>query len=528
MEDSISSSSDEENIKRKKIRRILLLKTDEELKRKSKKNNNIMINSKTFKEMDNSHNIYNILLSEKSIIYSNYVKTEEKIIPNIHTNNNQSIIPSLINKVRTIIKNKKMEKPIKLLNSTFEEDSISPVISSFPKKIDLGFKRFSNNKKSVNVVNIHFIEDKLKSEKERINEDKLNKSTRVEKRGIYRLIDKIVNLKMNENTEDLIKDNIIKLRKYCNKLKKKKKKIKKLNKLKTKSCPKKSKEFSKRKSYRKRMTITNNKSFFKKSLFGSKEIKIDLKRVETRVNTAKQLNIKNIEIEEVQNKKEKEKEIHKFIDLLEKERKVNRNSSTKIIKKNIPIKKDKIINFSNKKKGLRKMQTLNFNNKKMLMEFSKNKVKKLVKNSEINKNDETVPYINLIPKEHLMSSKIQRPSKFLFNNNNNNNNIIIRENSKKKINSLFDVTRMSSSKEKKGIVLSCFNNKDKDKDKEKERLRTSIKKNKKSLHIKKEDKHDFSRLEKKYTIVKDDLIKCNIFSENNRKQPKKKINKATS
>ena len=78
------------------------------------------------------------------------------------------------------------------------------------------------------------------------------------------------------------------------------------------------------------------------------------------------------------------------------------------------------------------MQTLNFNNKKMLMEFCKNKVKKFVKNSEINKNDETVPYINLIPKEHLMSSKIQRPSKFLFNNNNNNNNIIIRENSKKK------------------------------------------------------------------------------------------------
>jgi hypothetical protein len=109
-----------------------------------------MINSKTMQEMNKSYNIYNILLSEKSKIYSNYVITEEQIVPN--NNFNHSIIQS--HSIKTIIQNKKKEKPIKLLNSTYEEDSLSPIISIFPKKIDLGFKRFKMTKKSVNEMSL--------------------------------------------------------------------------------------------------------------------------------------------------------------------------------------------------------------------------------------------------------------------------------------------------------------------------------------------------------------------------------------
>ena len=110
----MEDNSDDETLKRKKIRRILLLKTDEELKTISKKKCTVMINSKTTQEMNKSYNIYNILLSEKSRVYSNYVITEEKIVPNNIFSHN--IIP--IHSVKTIIQNKKVEKPIKLLNST--------------------------------------------------------------------------------------------------------------------------------------------------------------------------------------------------------------------------------------------------------------------------------------------------------------------------------------------------------------------------------------------------------------------------
>ena len=76
------NDEDEETVKRKKIRKILLLKTDDELKMISKNKSNIMINSKTTDEINKSYNLYNILLSEKSKIYFNFVKTEERIVSN--------------------------------------------------------------------------------------------------------------------------------------------------------------------------------------------------------------------------------------------------------------------------------------------------------------------------------------------------------------------------------------------------------------------------------------------------------------
>lgn len=489
-----------------------------------------MINSKTTQEMNKSYNIYNILLSEKSKVYSNYVITEEKIVPNnIFCHN---IIP--IHSVKTIIQNKKVEKPIKLLNSTFEEDSLSPIISIFPKKIDLGFKRFKMNKKTICEMSLQkYIDESLNLEKQTSNEEKLFQSTKIEKRGIFKLVDKILSIKMNENAEDIVKKNIIILRKYCNKLKKRKKKNKKINKQKMRSFPKKQKDKNdksdksdksdkkaQRKSYRKRNTITNDKSFFKKSLFRSRDARVDLKRVDSRLSTAKQLNLNIIEMDEGEpSKRAKERNKNK-------KKKI---SSTKVLKQIISIKKEKIFGSSNKRKTFRRMQTLTEkkeNKEKILSELRKIKNNKFMKNSEINKNDDSGPCITQISKEHLMSSKFQRPSKFLFTNNinnttinsNNNQSSICREGSKTKINSLFDCSRFSSNKDKKGNIQSCFNNKEKDKDKDKEKTRMSMRKPKKYISNKKDDKNE---IEKKLSN-KDEVIKTNILSEFNKK-PKKKL-----
>jgi hypothetical protein len=520
---------DDETLKRKKIRKILLLKTDEELKKINKKKINIMINSKTTQEMNKSYNIYNIPLSEKSKIYSYFVKIEEKIFPN-NNERNFNILP--LNSCHNVIENKKIERPIKLQSSSiFEDDSISPVVSFSPKKIELGFKRVNLLKKSmkINEKSIQkFINEKINLNlgKEIANKDRFNKSTRIENRGLYRLVDKILMIKMNENTQDTIKQNIIKLRKYCNKLKKKKKKVKKVIKPKNQSMPKVQKNKTIQKNYLKRMTLTNNKSYLKKSLLGSKDLKLDRKRVEIRLSTAKQLNINLIEIEEMVKEKEKEKEkIKEFVIIKDKGKKLNKNSSSKIIKNVASIKKDKYFEASNRKKGLRRMQTLNGNNKKIIEDLKKIKPKKIVKN-ENNKNEESNSCYHQIEKEFILSSKFQRPSKFLFNSTNN------RELYKSKINSQFDLSKMPSSKDRKGFIQS-FIYKDKDKDyKEKDRMRSSTKKNKRSAKIyenflhsnRKDDKYIVGKIEKKSTFNKEEVIKStNILSEFNKKQAKKKL-----
>ena len=133
------NDEDEDTVKRKKIRKILLLKTDDELKMISKNKSNIMINSKTTDEINKSYNLYNILLSEKSKIYFNFVKTEERIV----SNNIKPISPVKVKK-----KKKKIEKQNKILNSSIEEDSNSPILNYFPKKISFGLKIFDTHKVS--------------------------------------------------------------------------------------------------------------------------------------------------------------------------------------------------------------------------------------------------------------------------------------------------------------------------------------------------------------------------------------------
>jgi hypothetical protein len=335
-------------------------------------------------------------------------------------------------------------------------------------------------------------------------------------------------LKMNENAEDTIKKNIIKLRKYCNKLKKRKKKAKKVIKPKNQSMPKVQKNKIVQKDYLKRMTLTNNKSYLKKSFLGSKDLKLDKKRVEIRLSTAKQLNINLIEIEEMAKEKEKEKEkIKEFVITKDKGKKLNKNSSSRIIKNVATIKKERNIEAPNKKKTLRKMQTLNGNNKKFIEDLKKIKPKKVAKN-ETNKNDESISSYHQIEKEFMLSSKFQRPSKFLFNSSNN------REIYKSKKSSQFGLSKMSSSKDKKGFIQSfIYKDKDKEKEnKEKDRMRSSTKKNKKSARIyenflhnnRKDDKFIVGKIEKKSTFSKEEVIKStNILSEFNKKQTKKKL-----
>ena len=111
MNDNNNKDEDEETLKRKKIRRILLLKIDEEFKNISKRHSDIIFNSKIITELNKKYNLYNILLSEKSKICYNYVKTEEKIVSNII---------SQINSDRVINRGKKIEKPNKIINNSFK------------------------------------------------------------------------------------------------------------------------------------------------------------------------------------------------------------------------------------------------------------------------------------------------------------------------------------------------------------------------------------------------------------------------
>lgn len=109
------------------------------------------------------------------------------------------------------------------------------------------------------------------------------------------------------------------------------------------------------KSYRKRNTIANDKSFFKKSLFGSREVRVD-----SRISTVKQLNLNIIEIDDDEpNKRAKEKN-------KEKKRKI---SSSRVLKQIISIKEEKIFDNSNKKKNFKKNANIKREKRKQRQNF---------------------------------------------------------------------------------------------------------------------------------------------------------------
>ena len=219
----MEETKNEEILKRKRIRKNLLLKVNDEIKEISDSKPALLINSKTMDEFGKLYKSSNILLIEKGIIYSNYIKTEIVIFPEKKINHVYRE-KSVKNKVEKT--NKKLENN----GPSYEEEIVSPVIDFIPKKINLGAKmttvldkRYTKNTGSIQ----KFIENNLEVENDSIaKEDQLNKSFRIEKSNINKLIEKIFIIKNNENMESIIKSNIKKLRKYCYKFRIKKKKRK--------------------------------------------------------------------------------------------------------------------------------------------------------------------------------------------------------------------------------------------------------------------------------------------------------------
>ena len=211
----------EEILRRKRIRKTLLLKVNDEIKEISDSKPKLLINSKTIEELEKVYNRSNILLIEKGIIYSNYIKDEVKIYPN------KKIIPIYREKS---VKNKieKTNNKLETNGPSYEEEVVSPIINFIPKKINLGIKnstilekRYTKNNGSIK----KFIENNLNVENASLKkEDQLNKSFKIEKSNMNKLIEKILAIKNNENMESIIKSNIKKLRKYCYKFRIKKKK----------------------------------------------------------------------------------------------------------------------------------------------------------------------------------------------------------------------------------------------------------------------------------------------------------------
>ena len=220
------------NEKIKKIRRILLLKINDELKDILKNKSNIRINSKTIPELNKLYTLNDIKLYEKPALYSHYVKTEESIIPRMQSQEKPIIkISKSVNKIRT--KNKSRANiNVKIEKVSFEEDSVSPLNSFFPKKVELGNKKMPLNKSKNkgSIPNIHHKGIKL----EKYNETKhvmISQSTKMGKRDLHlnRLIGRITVIKDNKITEDIIMESIKKLRNLCYQLRKMKKRPKKLN-----------------------------------------------------------------------------------------------------------------------------------------------------------------------------------------------------------------------------------------------------------------------------------------------------------
>ena len=285
-----------EILKRKRIRKLLLLKINDELKEIQKNKSNIRINSKTIQEINQLYNRSDILLFEKSTVYFNYIKTEEKIIsrnnnrfsspvnmpkkePEINKNIIKSNIKSNKSNKTNRNKSKRNEKfETEVSYCSIEEDSASAVISFVPKKIELGRKKLivSKSKVKYNETNQSIHKKKVNSDKELLNQNLLNKSTKIGAGDLHlhKLIEKITAIKNNESTEGIIRENLKKLRKYCYQLRKKKKKVRKEMAKRNSSYRKKDKE--KRDIFRKRNTITNkDKEIFKHSFFINMQKKME-------------------------------------------------------------------------------------------------------------------------------------------------------------------------------------------------------------------------------------------------------------
>ena len=417
-----------EILKRKKIRKLLLLKINDELKEISKFKSNIRINSKTIQELNSKYN-NDILLFEKSMVYSNYITEETIILNNRPLINAQKTINKSINKSRNKIKKKNKSKDDNKIThfdlNSFEEDSASPIMSFFPKKIELGRKKFLDNKskhkhkKSIQ----NGQKQNLSSDKEIINENILNKSTKIGNGDIhlYKLIAKITSIKNNESTEGIIRENIKKLREYCYKLRKKRRKKISVNK--NISSRKMSKERIKKieRDINKKSTTLINKDAINKSLFLIKQ-KFENKNKLSFVGSSSPSPSPQFKV----NVRKKS---------TAKVTKLNLNNKYKI---NIipPIKNQKNFSFLKYKKKPKKMQTINeLFEHKLINKL--NKKKKSLKNEKNEDKNNIVPNISQIPRIMMRSTINENKTKNdAFNNNDDDKNKLkyIKLKNKKSIN----------------------------------------------------------------------------------------------
>ena len=434
-----NDTNNKEILKAKKIRRILLLKTDNELKKNSKRKSNIKINSKSIKQLNQAYNSYKILLSEASSIYSNYVQIVQKMYPD-----NSEIKQ----KIKEPPKTMRVEQNNASLNSSFE--SHSPPIEFIPNKIDLGKKKFIFRKKgSIKNPNSPKIFDEmnLKVSKSKEAEDTKIKSTKLGNKGINKVIDKIVSIKLPTDMEDddNIMKSVIKLRKYCYKLIKKRKKIKK-----TKPPVSVKKSRPDRGKLSKRRTLVYSNNFLKYNyLFGHKESNHEATLTREDTYEQKPSTLLNSKLTLF----EKERQLSKNESANSHEGKTYKLNSLKDLK---PIQESANEKTNvDKNRKLRRVQTLN------MREKPKTATNKESKKKDINKNENNAQkQITTILKGPMTSTKFTRPSKFVIINNNintniNNANIIFRKDAKKK-NSLFgvqryDIKRLKTIKEKDRI-----------------------------------------------------------------------------
>ena len=181
-------------------------------------------------------------------------------------------------------------------------------------------------------------------------------------------------------------------------------------------------------------------------------------------------------MKEKQKQKEKQKEKAKE----KKKEKDKEKESNKIFLKMTSSNAIKKLNYINKdnnnfesppiKRKIRKMQTLK--NIKIALDLNKLKSIKYNKITEINKNDESIPFVSKNQKNKLLSSKFQRPQI-------KNLNFLPKHQSKSKFNLNNDKNEKNdknlSNKEKKESILFGINNKEKN-----DKQRYSTRKSKRS------------------------------------------------
>ena len=317
-------------------------------------------------------------------------------------------------------------------------------------------KKFTITKKgSINNPNSPEIFDKidLKVSKLKECEDVKIKSTKPGNKGINKVIDKIVRIKLPTDMEDddNIMKSVIKLRKYCHKLIKKRKKCKR-QKPQLLSI-KKSRGNDKTKTTKRRSIVFSNTLLKNNNLFGQKEPNHEA--VLTREDTyeMKPLTLLHSKLFD-----KSEKQLSKNDSTNSNEKKTYKLNSFKDLETIREKVKEKM--NVDKKRKLRRVNTLNLRNQPV--------TNKLGHKKDSKKSDSVHKQINNILKGPVISSKFERPSKFVIINNNinnniNNANIIFRKDTNKK-NSLFcapryDFKRLQTIKEKqKDLITSTRRN----------------------------------------------------------------------